>query len=357
VPDEVAASHPHPAESCCDLFFNSARHRRWGGYELPRARYYAVMRDEKGPDDGTLVEEIRAYRDCAEQGMIVDVLNAVQLPRLHSLPDQIRAVLDACLVITIFPASRLREAAETTGSPEFNLPGQKEQLAWLTDEVLVDVLIMPPVEKAYIPNVVDLRLPQTRMNFFKLFQTGEKLNCKHAEFLKYAKFLKPEVSNISTFFGMLPQLAHWSLGGADQNISGVTQAIGRYLRAAGASGVVYPSARVDHGAEVLRGSLRRFGGWNFVDYRNCPSTMLNSLYPLNPWYQNSLKGIKYQSWDTGELEGSFVSHGVTEANWQLYEDSYGERRRSLLERLKQKPKAVVLMGTTNLDLLLRQARQ
>lgn len=330
-------------------FFQFEQNRRWGGWDLPRGRYYSVAIDERGGDGGTLAAELRAYRNREEQGMIVDVLDAVQVAGLKTapIPDQVKDVLDACVVIFIFPATRLRQSVEALQSPELYRPGRESQLALLDDHTRVLVLLMPVIERAQIPNVVDLRLPNTRAHFFRLFQTGHDLTVKDQ------MFRKDSGTNISGFLGMLPDFIAPEIGGTDEGQGGLTQGLGMYLRAAGVSGIVYPSARTEFGAEIFQGGLRQSWGWNFVDYRTSPEVFSQNVVDVDPWSTSILKGVKIHHTDSTDFAGSFQTKGLYKANCQLYEDSYGQGRRALFERLqnRQGVKNFLLLGTTNLDAL------
>lgn len=342
------------------VFFQPSQHRRWGGYELDRGCYNSVAIDRSGNDRGTLAAELNAYRDLGRQDVVITVTDAANFSGAAfdgpGIPKAIRDTKDSCIVVSILPASQLRDEYEQSVREHDPYPPWRSgQLSHLTDESIVHVMLMPEVEWSEIPDVVDLRLPETRESFFRIFRTGSDPKL-HKE-LGAASYLRFEGDNISRFEEMLPEFIDPALGGTTEATEGITQVIGAYLRNSGAAGIVYPSARNDFGVEFLDGEMTGHMGWNFVDYRTSKPSVLaaHSIY-MGPWRLNVLEGVHCEAPSTGKFRGSLVSRGVASANYELYESQYGEQRRGLLEKMRSGPPGGVLWGSTNLDELAKADR-
>lgn len=82
------------------------------------------------------------------------------------------------------------------------------------------------------------------------------------------------------FVGLLPYLIFGTRGG-----SPVTDAIGRWLRAARVEALIYPSARNDVACEVQGECVIHTAGWNLVDYREspAPNRSLFSIIQPDSW--------------------------------------------------------------------------
>jgi hypothetical protein len=345
--DQLRAHH----KNIDHLMFAENQQRRWGGYDLPRGRYYSVCVNENGNDQGTLAAELRAYRDTSVHDVIVESVDGHHFPASAfnnpTFPEAIREAKDSSIMVSIFPAAKLRQTVENSG---VEVPGSMSaQLSTLTDDTLIHVMLLPLVERTAIPAVVDLRLPATREHFFRLFQVGRTAS-------KGASFSRPLGNNISSFFEMLPELIDLAYGGGTDPAGGITQAIGCYLRGNGVSGIVYPSARNDCGANIHRGELMESWGWNFVDLQNAPAAM-KSWVCVSPWQKKVMKDVTVHVPPLGEFAGSFKITGLYKANTDVYEQSYSAERRALLDRINRRLgiKVVLLYGTTNLDALGKQS--
>jgi hypothetical protein len=224
----------------------------------------------------------------------------------------------------------------------------RRQLQTLTDDSLVHVLPLPKVEHHEISRVVDLRLPDTRESFFRLFQTGAGAGrIGQTDSVSYSR---PAGNNISGFVQMLPELIDPAIGGSREGQGGITQAIAGYLRGKDVSGIIYPSARNDCGVEYFRGEMRAFAGWNFVDFRGSSQIpLLGNWVDLSPWRQAVMKGVGAEAPSRGDYSGSLRTMGVAASNAQIYEDSFGPQRSKLLDRMKRGVSACVLLGSKNLD--------
>ena len=79
--------------------------------------------------------------------------------------------------------------------------------------------------------------------------------------------IKKDRAGLSSFSDLLPTLLDNRLGG---NV--FTDALGFYLRAIGADGIIYPSARCDSGAAYKSDKLLYSSGWNFLNYSDTVPT-------------------------------------------------------------------------------------
>ncbi len=341
----VAASSGYTQQ----LFLQPAQQRRFGGYDLARSSYYSLACDASGDDGGTLAAELRAYRDRNDDGVLVNAIDGRNFdPGMFAdprLPDGIRAVRNACIVVSIFPASRLRAAVEALAAADPAQLVDPAALAHLTDDALVHVMLLPTVAHADIDGVADLRLPETRETFFRVFRTGQE-PAKDAD----AFFHRPYGGNIAHFWEMLPDLIAPDKGGADQAAGAVTQMIGAYLRAKGAAGLVFPSARNDSFVQFDDGRMVGFAGWNFVDFRTSPRDALNRHgVVMDPWRQDVLTGVEVERAEHGTHSGSIGLTGLAEANDAHYRAAFGPGREALMEKLRAGPPFAILYGSCNLD--------
>jgi hypothetical protein len=339
------------------VFFQPSQHRRWGGYELDRGCYFSVARDESGDDSGTLAAELNAYRDMKRQDVIVAATDGYAFSEEFAaqMPEAIRKVRKSCILVSVFPAIRLRESyekTERTRDPQAHL--RMGQLDWLTGESLAHVMVLPIVQWCEIPNVVDLRLPEVRAAFFSIFQTGTEATEHAIEISGVATYSRPYGNNISRFEEMIPEFISPYLGGTDEGTEGVTQNIGAYLRNMGASALIFPSARNDCGVEFKDGTMTNHWGWNLVDFRSSKPSFL-SAHTVNvaPWLQTCLAGISIESPNEGQFAGSLAIRGVRSASANLYEAEFGKGRSELMARLQGKPPVTLLRGSDNLDELRR----
>lgn len=116
------------------------------------------------------------------------------------------------------------------------------------------------------------------------------------------------------------------------------------------NGLIYPSPRNDCGVEIKDGIITDFWGWNFVDYRKSSrDTLAANSVILYPWKEEVLKGIGIQQPKAGDFNGSLRILGVTKANDDLYEQSYDDGRRKLMDQINSHPRVVLLFGSCNLD--------
>lgn len=324
------------------VMFQPAQFRRYAGHEFNRGRYHSVALDELGQDWNTLVGELRAYRDPTDTETFVRVWEGSQIPPGHypDLPPKIAQVLPACIVVEVMPANRLFQLVFATTRGQI---GSKDSNVF-RDDVGVDVILLPHLQRVEIDNVVDLRDPQTRASFFDVFAVGQEIDVDASQ----VQYKRIGGGNIRRFAEMLPELLHPKLGGdATSGSGGLTQSIGDYLRSAGVAGLVYPSARTDTFVEVLNGSVTRFGGWNFVDYRGSEPLARKAFVQAGPWSLVGLDNVSIQAPDAGPYTESFKVTGQAAMNNSIYEESASQSLRRAMDA--DGKTSLVVWGSTTLD--------
>ena len=254
--------------------FVDRQFRRYSGEKnLPSRCYSSVCVDDVGNDEQTLCRELFEYTDHRIPGFIFvsdnfdqELIGAmVASGKLKNEP------LSSGIFVLLLPPS---DSAGRQAFWQFYCPilekiygtqnGHSDD--WLG---ITTVFIPTVVDKIELPGVVDLRQQVSQEWLYRFFRNGDG-----------AIFNKTH-SDIAEFVNMLPALVYPEFGG-----SGVTKAIGTWMRALGIAGLVFPSARSDAGIVFDRdGRLLSHHGWNFVDYRN---TFLvpdkQAHFDLNPWY-------------------------------------------------------------------------
>jgi hypothetical protein len=248
--------------------------RRFGGYFLPRSRYYTVCQDALGNDGGTLMNELRTYRDPVRTGMVevidtglgsIGLISGGQVTRLDRSP---------ALAALIHDPNRLRLHLEHVPSEVIPVPEGKE-----------GALVRFPytLSESRLSAVVDLRVPATRAWFFEQF-SKQNDDWIWPEGMQQKGFTAPDPPKTfvteydwqehrapvpTSFVEMLPTLLNPRRGGGDQGWGGTTlMAIGEWLRNRHVDALIYPSARSDWHVIYENGQMSDFSGWCLVDYRH-----------------------------------------------------------------------------------------
>jgi hypothetical protein len=334
--------------------FQTANLRRFAGFDLSRGSYYSRAVDQSGLDYGTLCSELRAYRSRTDHDMIASAVDGLSGPEsfftsASKRPNALLQVKNSTVMVSIYPASRLRVAVEYELANSDQTAADLDLLPALTDERVAHVLLLPEVNHYEIAKVVDLRIPQTRDSFFEVFGTGKEIEVVDGAPAGSASFWRPLGNNITEFRGMIPELIDPHIGGTSES-RGVTQQIGDYLRAKGVSALIYPSARNDSFAIFEDGRLTNFGGWNLVDFRgSSPDPELCHSVMMAPWHSNSIGPLAFVSAPANDRHaGSFTLDGLTKAN----EDAYERRSQGRSQALRQQMHGcedVVFRGSIRLD--------
>lgn len=270
------------------------RYRRFaGGADLPRARYFTLSEDRTGNDHGTLLCEMLAYVDHERCGRFY-----------------------ACDHVAGFAAhgdlsvGASKKASKITIDFFHDADGESPFVRELKARGLIQDAATTRVEIPYrsqetrIERTVDLRQPSVqawlherlskkglpgalfeyathasqRLTWIdpaptdaaesKLLESVDGLPMDHTAvtFGPCDSWDGSRHAGPDDFMGLLPYLIFGTRGG-----SPITDAVGRWLRAAGVEALIYPSARNDVACEVQGGKLIHSAGWNLVDYRESPA--------------------------------------------------------------------------------------
>lgn len=304
---------------------NHARpNRRYaGGSDLPRGRYFALTGSDGG-DGGTIANELCAYCDLGGTGQVEidDVafptwLSSVNDETFRSLYVREQSPTKDRYVVIFFhrrptPLS-LEELADQSDSylmrlirserekkgrfQEFILGACHSAIFPLSDGSQLEVngvFVYYETLDTSIERVLDLRTKDAQDWLVELV-SSDVLNLG----------MKLEHG----FFSLLPFLIGEQLRGDI-----VTDRIGRYLRAIGAGGLVFPSARCDCRLLIRDGVLEDHAHWNLVDYRDSPTIALGSFDSAFV-AQDLLRNIGWFSSTEKALAGSFIVQGNVSAHF------------------------------------------
>jgi hypothetical protein len=322
-----------PFHSSADGTEPAFRYRRFaGGSSLPSNRYYSVCEADTGQDSQTLAQEIMSYAEWPYSPAFT--LNLVDLAESQN----------GDLLETLWgirgPADQIAMIFQ------WQTPSPPPELAFLQsflrpDRQGVPVLIPTALVDLSIPRTIDLRMPDTQRwlvsHVFNglpnvMFTAGGVLNRglplgdgkdqpwpidepfvtrgglemfsypPAAHRYRVSSRLHPD------FIGMLEFLMHPTRGG-----SPLTDTIGRWLRSLGTSALVYPSARANVECIIEDRRLKRWRGWNLVDYRELEPLEERATVIHEPHSWRGLYGGTEIVRGGGRLAGSFMIRGVVEA--------------------------------------------
>lgn len=266
-----------PTTHVLPMYVNDRRFA--GDFTLTPQRYFTVAHGANGNDYGTLSSELGAYFDNNNSSIEVHDFVTKEIAAQEGVAYQAQSIL-----------------IKINGTP-----GSNSLIARLGTNL---IWIPYRVKQVVIPNVVDLRLPDVQEWFWKEFKdinayvTNElRKNMREGvgpSEIKLQSFITP-----SSFFDMLPTLMDPKLGG-----NRVTDHIGQRLRLAKFSALIYPSARIHAGVIWENGEMKRFPGWNLVDYRGLNYQFeigLIIFFGAQPWTSEyakhfDLRKIDDKSW-------------------------------------------------------------
>jgi len=311
------------------LHASRGRERRFAGdSSLERSRYFALSsgNENRRPphsihtlldNGGTLLNELTAYYSHTG-GVDVEITDS----NVHTerVAEWVRRKLD----LRFFPfiAITIKGVQETDAiSSVYNLAGK----------VLgSSVLLMYEVcgRKVGLDHVVDLRVPDTQEWFTRFFVDLE-CSSEQAAMDRTGLHFQPK-RRIADFAHVLPVLLSPELGGAGT----FSQAVGAWLRAHGADALIYPSARSNASAEVVRGRLHTHGGWNIVVYSGSASPDWRDRFGMTTsWSDPDLEHIRVEYIASGVRRGTLTINGPLQYNrhkFQLERDIlYGRREASI----------------------------
>lgn len=238
--------------------FDPEPYRRYAGDStFPRNRYYSIASTASGDNSGTLVREMRTYYNPNNAG-IIQIFDST-LPKDRGALSRF-TVPEPSLIIVFLP-----------------LAGQPNRFAAKFTATLAPFLVTIPLRIEYrqVKNVVDLRNPITANNFTKAL-------CRLHWDGEVPAF--PNHPELNGFQALLPSLLEQSIGGG-----GLNNIIGIWLRKSGADGLIFPSARVDSSAKVMKDVLQEAVGWNYIDYKGASDTQLEMLIHIEKSWASHIR--------------------------------------------------------------------
>jgi hypothetical protein len=302
-----------------DVYVDLQPARRLAGCRgLPRGRYHSLCHDQSGDDGDTLVNELTAYMDPLQAGilLIFDMANPKAVAQFEEMSGLTYPPGPWLLFLVRGrpgAISPLLDALQERGLADRAM-NQRE------DNVLFVIDVPYTVTRKQIDDAFDLRRVECQQfvveEFFK--RDTERLTKAHR-------------GGIDRFAEALPILLHDELGGGppESRHGSAQQAFAAFLRDEGASALVFPSARSDVLAEQRSGALSRWRGWNLVDYRNAEEPLVSGAIDGSPgWPSRFPKGVAIRESKDGEYAGSFEVRGLARWHRQRLSEREAEFLRS-----------------------------
>jgi tetratricopeptide (TPR) repeat protein len=284
--------------------------RRYSGdthAELPRSRYLALAGPRSAPASYTLLAEMNAYAVPLKTGYAAGALAAdgeslrLIFRGLPGEPNPLRHLI-------VEPERFSFLFDEAPNDPRGFITAQ------MIDEVPANSTFEIPLPcedvEIHLDNAFDLRLPDTRRWMVEFFRNPPSANADedlaHGDWLALtAEQYRYDLGAVHDWRGLLPATNTATFGG-----NAMTDVFAQFLRKLGCEGLIFPSARCDHGVVVDDGAPKYDWGWNLVDYRGAPisdSLSPEEISPLEP-----LEGIlHYAELLDGVNAGSFAFLGNT----------------------------------------------
>lgn len=230
-----------------------------------------------------------------------------------------------------------------------NAPGQyKRVLDHIPDEtrslITPDVLKLVPNSNTWaldLPTAtyeivsnraLDMRMPATRDWMTNFFRNPPRAvtdaDLAHGDFVRqYAKDYQIDLLKLRTWSNMIPIVCCQAVGG-----NALTDIFAAFLRRLGCTGIVYPSARCDHGVYFENNCMVDDWGWHFVDF-----TGSETPTRISPEFLQPMRPIQFPYFfaeiTTGANAGSFTTIGGslhTRMTRQLQFDQFALERQKLL---------------------------
>jgi hypothetical protein len=299
-----------------EVQFDSSQARRFAGDRtLPRTRYFSIL-DRGGSDGRTLLREMSAYfAGSSYPGLVslfdTDGTNTLELLGiLAAIPKRNYQALNLTipsLLIAIRPLTTDHVLADAYGT---------------SSQYVVQVPYR--LSDRRVTGVLDLREPKARRWLIDQFNGKVHIGRKRSPVMIGRK-------RVAGFGRLLPSLLDQWLGGGwtTANLTGI------FARQAGASGLVYPSARSNAWVELRDNMVTDFSGWCFVSYEGAPKMEIGTgvsiasdewptrigWSPHNEGWMREfipLKNVEISYVRRGTRAGSFVIRGLTEYTWATF---------------------------------------
>ncbi len=285
--------------------YEGSRPRRYaGGPDLLRSSYYTLCTDPQGDDNSTLAWELMAYWDSDSAlfpGLVDTAAHREELSNGHF--DFACLAGGQFLILYFSPLKR-------------GLFGR-----WRSPRVKHGTLVIPlRVRGADCSNVFDLRLPKTQDWLAQQYRSISPSLSRAIED-KRPGFPEGPMSAVleAGFQFLIPTLLDPHLGGSLFHLN-----LGKWLRANGCNGMVYPSARRNFRVDSTDDRVYEFAGWNFVLYANSIVADVGSAEPLEPpfpsWLDGPALGIQVCSgYDQGRRLWEVLGCEESERNYYNYQ--------------------------------------
>lgn len=296
------------------IYHNPHKQRRFSGWEdLPKGRYYSVCSNDRGEDEGTLVNELNAYLDPTRGGLLLFADMVTENACAHAR-NQYGFQGDAGPYLLFIFLSRpgapspFIRAASRAGLFEGACGQEKET-------VMLGTTVPYSVSQQVIDNVLDLRTLEAQRYILQEFAL------KDTEYFK-----KADRTGATAFVHLLPTLLASEHGGDH-----FTNAIGAFARQSCINAIVYPSARSNCSAVQRDGTLISAQGWNLVDYRGAPALSQHCTVDISKgWPTRFPSGATITHQPDGEYKGSWRVEGLVE--WHRHQ--VGMKEQSFLDHVK-----------------------
>jgi hypothetical protein len=283
--------------------------RRYSGDShepLPRERYFALFADGSTERSYTLLGELNAYALALKSGYCAAV-------PLAETP---------CAIGVVF------RGLPGEPNPLYQFVNNPDQYGYLFDTVSRDprnlissgLIASISRDNEYVVSVTcediqftlddifDMRLREARSWVVEFFRNPPPAKTNddlaHGGWLELmAGQYNFDLSKVHGWRDLVPVLCDPNFGG-----NGMTDLFGSFLRRLGCRGLIYPSARSDHGVVLDEGRLVDHWGWNLVNYTG--ASIPTRLSPEEWTPLQRPEGIyHFAEIESGPRAGSFVSLG------------------------------------------------
>lgn len=250
------------------------RARRFsGGKGLRPGSYFSICENLSGLDYGTLRNEMLAYYS-QESGVIARLFDTSEdshlLEQMFGLPPN--SIQDSTFYI-IYTIVR-----ETEDNKVFGVVGTQISAKYNVE-----------VRQRSIENVIDLRRPSVQDWFVEKF-VGMELAAEASAAESTGRSVHKE--KITTFPELLRNIASPEVGGG----MSFNQAVGDWLRNAGANALIFPSARTNTACRTQNDEPMQSIGWNMVMYEGAETQEPKQLFGRVPnWLSGASRHFRIRA--------------------------------------------------------------
>jgi hypothetical protein len=260
-------------------------------HRLDRGCYHSVCVDQSGRDDGTLADELNAYRssDVDFYTIFIDCFNESIMARVGLPPS-------AHIAALVFHPAKLLHRLPPDAPKALKTDLAQAACAGRPYGITLGCV----VTQATIEGVLDLRGKDAQDWFFKTY-------------VPEGPFRTPA----DEFVDILPELVDQNLGGSTPSNMRL-QHIGATLRIAGVNALIFPSARNDVEARYKHGTLASWRGWNIVRYTGGPPRKIVH-HDIGGWSTEFANGVELRRVSDGHNVTGWRIFGLEARNLHLYD--------------------------------------